>query len=97
MPLNKKEWKKIAKGLKEGKYLIYGKDWYVISKKEIKKKYNQVYKTLKGMLKTEEEIFNWLAEPNPEYENMSPLELLSQGHIDTIMNYLEDIKKGSLT
>lgn len=66
-------------------------------REEIKQKYSKVYKMLKGMVRTEDEIFEWLAAPNPEYENLSPLEILAKGHIDEIMNYLEDVKKGALT
>ncbi len=50
---------------------------------------------LKSMTNNESEILLWLRAPNPEYGGLSPLEIISQGKIDSIVNYLEDIKKGS--
>ncbi len=50
---------------------------------------------LKDMTKNESEIQLWLRAPNPEYCGLSPLEIISQGKIDSILGYLEDIKKGS--
>ena len=50
---------------------------------------------LKDMTKNESEIQLWLRAPNPEYGGLSPLEVISQGKIDSIVDYLEDIKRGS--
>jgi len=47
------------------------------------------------MTKNESEIKLWLRAPNPEYGGLLPLEIASQGKIDSVADYLEDIKKGS--
>ena len=47
------------------------------------------------MTKNESEIQLWLRAPNPEYGGLSPLGVISQGKIDSVIGYLEDIKKGS--
>jgi uncharacterized protein (DUF2384 family) len=52
---------------------------------------------LKEMLSSEEEIAIWLKAPNPDYDGMSPLEIITDGKVDTVLRYLEDIQKGSLT
>ena len=54
-----------------------------------------IHGLLKNMTKNESEIQLWLRAPNPEYSGLSPLEVISQGKIDSIVGYLEDIKKGS--
>ena len=54
-----------------------------------------IHGLLKNMTKNESEIQLWLRALNPEYGGLSPLEIISQGKIDTIVGYLEDIKKGS--
>lgn len=54
-----------------------------------------ILELLKNMTKNESEIQLWLRAPNPEYGGLSPLEIISQGKIDSIIGYLEDIKKGS--
>ncbi len=54
-----------------------------------------VLELLKDMTENESEIQLWLRAPNPEYGGLSPLEIISQGKIDSIVGYLEDIKKGS--
>ena len=55
-----------------------------------------IHVLLKDMTKNESEIQLWLRAPNPEYGGSSPLEVISQGKIDSVVDYLEDIKKGSL-
>lgn len=55
------------------------------------------YRTLKEMLGSEEKALKWLRAPNPDYNGTSPLEIISQGKVDAIIRYLDDIKKGSLT
>jgi len=52
---------------------------------------------LKEMLGSREEISIWLNSPNPDYEGLTPLEIITQGKIDSLTRYLEDIQKGSLT
>lgn len=54
-----------------------------------------ILELLKDMTRNESDIQLWLRAPNPEYGGLSPLEIISQGKIDSIMSYLEDIKKGS--
>ena len=57
-----------------------------------------VLELLKNMTENESEIQLWLLRaPNPEYGGLSPLEIISQGKIDSVVGYLEDIKKGSPT
>jgi len=62
---------------------------------KILRKIVYIHALLKDMTKNESEIQLWLRAPNPEYSGLSPLEIISQGKIDTIVGYLEDIKKGS--
>jgi hypothetical protein len=52
---------------------------------------------LKEMLDTEEEISIWLRAPNPDYDGLTPIEIITAGKMDAILRYLEDIQKGSLT
>jgi hypothetical protein len=52
---------------------------------------------LKEMLGSREEISIWLNAPNPDYEGLTPLEIITHGKIDSLTRYLEDIQKGSLT
>ncbi|MCJ7472583.1 MAG: hypothetical protein MUP02_07240 [Actinobacteria bacterium] len=54
-----------------------------------------IHALLKSMTNNESEILLWLRAPNPEYSGLSPIEVISQGKIDSIVNYLENIKKGS--
>jgi len=54
------------------------------------------YRVLSGMVGSEEGALIWLRAPNPEYDGLSPLEIITQGKIDAIIGYLEDVKKGSL-
>jgi hypothetical protein len=49
------------------------------------------------MLDTEEEIAIWLRAPNPDYDGLTPIEVITVGKMDSIIRYLEDIQKGSLT
>ena len=53
-----------------------------------------ILELLKDMTKNESDIQLWLRAPNPEYGGLSPLEIISQGKIDSVIGYLEDIKKG---
>lgn len=52
---------------------------------------------LREMLESEAEILIWLKAPNPDFDNSSPMEVIAQGEIDVVIDYLTDIKKGSLT
>jgi hypothetical protein len=52
---------------------------------------------LREMLDTEEEIAIWLRAPNPDYDGLTPIEVITVGKMDSIIRYLEDIQKGSLT
>jgi hypothetical protein len=52
---------------------------------------------LKEMLDTNEEISIWLRAPNPDYDGLTPIEIITAGRMDSIIRYLEDIQKGSLT
>jgi uncharacterized protein (DUF2384 family) len=52
---------------------------------------------LQEMLNSREEIAMWLRAPNPDYEGLSPIEIITEGKMDSIIRYLEDIQKGSLT
>jgi len=49
---------------------------------------------LKDMTKNRSKTQLWLRAPNPEYAGLSPLEVISQGKVDSIIGYLEDIMKG---
>lgn len=52
---------------------------------------------LKEMLSSEDEISIWLKTPNPDYDGLSPIEIISDGKSDSVIGYLEDIQKGALT
>jgi uncharacterized protein (DUF2384 family) len=52
---------------------------------------------LQEMLDSYEEISIWLRAPNPDYDGLSPIEVITEGKMDSIIRYLEDIQKGSLT
>ena len=52
---------------------------------------------LQEMLDSKEEVSIWLKAPNPDYDGMSPIEVISAGKMDSIIRYLEDIQKGALT
>ncbi|MCK4765708.1 MAG: DUF2384 domain-containing protein [Candidatus Aminicenantes bacterium] len=52
---------------------------------------------LKEMLRSEEEIAIWLRAPNPDYDGLSPMEIITAGKMDSIIRYLEDAQKGALT
>lgn len=52
---------------------------------------------LKEMLSSEEEISIWLRAPNLDYDGLSPIEIIAKGKMDSLIRYLEDIQKGSLT
>jgi hypothetical protein len=52
---------------------------------------------LQEMLISREDIAMWLRAPNPDYDGLSPLEIITEGKMDSIIRYLEDIQKGSLT
>jgi hypothetical protein len=52
---------------------------------------------LNEMLDSKEEISIWLKAPNPDYDGLTPLEIITNGHMDSIIRYLQDIQKGSLT
>jgi hypothetical protein len=52
---------------------------------------------LQEMLISREDIAMWLRVPNPDYDGLSPLQIITEGKIDSIIRYLEDIQKGSLT
>jgi len=56
-----------------------------------------IYSILEEMIGSEEGALVWLRAPNPDYDGASPLEIISQGKVDAIMRYLDDIKKGALT
>jgi hypothetical protein len=48
------------------------------------------------MLETEQEILVWLRAPNPDFEGLSPLDIIVDGKMDAIVEYLEEIKRGAL-
>ena len=52
---------------------------------------------LKEMLSSEDEISIWLKAPNPDYDGLSPLDIITEGKSYSIISYLEDIQKGALT
>lgn len=52
---------------------------------------------LQEMLISREDTAMWLRAPNPDYDGLSPLEIITEGKMDSIIRYLEDIQKGSLT
>lgn len=52
---------------------------------------------LQEMIESKEEITLWLKAPNPDYDGLSPIEVITQGKTDSIVRYLEDIQKGALT
>lgn len=52
---------------------------------------------LQEMLESKEEVSIWLRAPNPDYEGLSPIEIITEGKMDSIIKYLEDIQKGALT
>lgn len=56
-----------------------------------------VYRMLEEMLGNKDEALLWLRAPNPDYEGMTPFEIILHGKADAIIRYLDDIKKGSLT
>lgn len=55
-----------------------------------------IFQLLKGMLETEQEVLVWLRAPNPDFEGLSPLDIIIDGKMDTIIDYLEEIKRGAL-
>ena len=52
---------------------------------------------LKEMLATESEILIWLKAPNTDFDGLSPWDTIAQGEIDAVIDYLIDIRKGSLS
>lgn len=56
-----------------------------------------VYRILKEMAGSEKEALIWLRASNPDYNNLSPIEIISQGDVDSVIDYLHDIRKGALT
>jgi len=52
---------------------------------------------LREMLHSDRDIDIWLRAPNPDYDGLSPIEVITQGKMDSLINYLVDIKKGALT
>jgi hypothetical protein len=60
------------------------------------KKFVYIFQLLKEMLETEQEILVWLRAPNPDFEGLSPLDIIVDGKMDAIVEYLEEIKRGAL-
>lgn len=56
-----------------------------------------LYNRLKELLPSEEEISSWLNAPNPDYDEISPQDVINQGNNDSILRYLDDADKGALT
>lgn len=87
---------KLAKALgKTQRYLQKNSQAEGIQKELRKLAYMMVL--LKEMLGSREEILIWLNSPNPDYEDLTPIEIIIKGKSDSLIRYLEDIQKGSLT
>lgn len=101
MSLDSKAWEEIIRKLRNGELEInieYEREsLFKHQMKELKGKYCKTYKIIKNMLKTEEEIFKWLNTPNSDYDGLDPYSLLLKGKEDSLIGYLEDIKKGQLS
>lgn len=51
---------------------------------------------LRKMLESGTEILIWLKAPNPDFDDSSPMDVIAQGEIDAVIDYLADIRKGAL-
>ena len=58
------------------------------------RKVGYLLELLRGMTNNRSQIQLWLRAPNPEYDGLSPLEVITKGKIDSVIGYLEDIMKG---
>ena len=56
-----------------------------------------VVSLLKEMLESEAEILIWLKAPNPEFNGLSPWDVIVQGEMEAVIDYLIDMRKGALT
>ncbi|MBU4257576.1 MbcA/ParS/Xre antitoxin family protein [Patescibacteria group bacterium] len=56
-----------------------------------------VISLLKEMLESEAEILIWLKAPNPEFSGLSPWDVITQGEMEAVIDYLIDMRKGALT
>ena len=52
---------------------------------------------LKEMLESEADNLIWIKAPNPDFGGLSPWDVIVKGEIDSVIDYLIDIKKGALT
>lgn len=52
---------------------------------------------LKEMLESKTEVLIWLKAPNSDFDGLCPWDVIAQGEVDTIIDYLIDIRKGALT
>ena len=55
-----------------------------------------IFALLKEMMESEQKIAIWLRAPNPDYDGLTPLEVIMAGKSDSIINYLKDVQKGAL-
>jgi hypothetical protein len=60
------------------------------------KKVVYIFQLLKEMLETDQEVLVWLRAPNPDFDGLSPLDIIIDGKMGTIIDYLEEIKRGAL-
>jgi hypothetical protein len=60
------------------------------------KKFVYIFQLLKAMLQTDQEVLTWLRAPNPDFDGLSPLDIIIDGKMTAIIEYLEEIKRGSL-
>ncbi len=56
-----------------------------------------IYNMLEEMTGSKKDALVWLKAPNPDYNGISPLEIILEGKVGEIIDYLDDIKKGALT
>jgi hypothetical protein len=60
------------------------------------KKLVYIFQMLKEMLETDKEVLVWLRAPNPDFNGLSPLDIIVEGKSEAVIEYLEELKRGSL-
>ncbi len=60
------------------------------------RKISYIWILLRDMLGPGSDILMWLKSPNPDFDGLSPLDMICKGKSEAVIDYLSNIKTGQL-